>query len=150
VNAGSEYVPELGQLLFSNGGVYRHEMQPHVEAGLDLLGLLVQPRVGHNPCVNHGGPEFTNDTFTIRSYCWCDGEREGHEENCPPNFVCGDFAAAWYKHLGRGGTQSKPLSIHEWTAVMARCIDSLLRASPQGRATNCEEPLGGASRTGER
>lgn len=52
-----------------------------------------------NPCFNNGG-KYENDTFALRSYCWCDGNL--HKDGCPPNFQYNDIRISWYKHHQRG------------------------------------------------
>ena len=120
-----QFEPEIGQAIFSNGSAFEYGMQRHVESGLRHLGELVSKgKYGDDPTCNNGS-RFSNDVFSLRSYCWCDGEGEGHEQGCPPNFVCGDFAASWYKHAGRGHSQSRPVSHDEWAKIMERCLSSL-------------------------
>jgi hypothetical protein len=127
----STFEPELGQIIFGNAGSsFEFEMQYHVDAGIHALGALVAPLCegGYDPTSNTGA-EYANSTFVLRAYCWCDETRSGHEEGCPPNFVCGDFAATWYKHAGRGHSQSRLLSEKEWLSIMTRCLSSLEASS---------------------
>ena len=124
------FPPELGQMVWSNTPWHQHEMQPMVESGLRLLGELVRPLMPeeygrHSAPTENAAQVFENEVFVLRAYCWCDGELAGHEHGCPPNFVCGDFAACWYKYLGRGSSQSRTLTEAEWRQIMQRCLESL-------------------------
>ena len=121
--------PELGQLVFGGGADFDYEMEEHVKSGLAELGALLAPILGQDPTDNVA-EAFANDVFSLRSYCWCGNSRPGHEEACPPNFVCGDFGASWYKWLGRGGSQPRPLAAAEWAGILRRCCDSLAPCYP--------------------
>lgn len=119
------FEPELGQFLFSNTEMFEHDVPPFIETSLDALGDLVsEGRYENNPTSNTGA-EFSNDVFQLRAYCWCDGEAEGHEDGCPPNFVCGDLAITWYKHSHRGASMSRPVPFAEWLTIFAKCVNSL-------------------------
>ena len=119
-----QFEPELGQLLFSNAPLEEFDMQRHVQLGIEQLGLYLQVTkiLKYNP-VSNTGAEFSNDVFSIRAYCWCDGDK--HPNGCPPNFECGDFKVSWYKYLGRGSSQSRALSTEEWDAIFRKCMDSI-------------------------
>lgn len=121
------YEPELGQLAWSNSEWYEHEMESHVEAGIALLGLLIADGDWERDCTGNHGPagNIESGAFEIRGYCWCDGEAAGHENGCPPNFKFGDFECRWYKHLGRGSTQSRIMPFSEWRKIMSECLASL-------------------------
>lgn len=66
--------------------------------------------------------------FSMRAYCWCDGGREGHEEDCPPNFhhFESDFQAYWYKHSNRGQTCNQKIGSSEWRKIQRECEDWVL------------------------
>ena len=118
------FEPELGQFIFSNATFGEFQMQHHVKLGIAQISefLVHTLPMDHNPTDNSGA-YFSNDVFSIRAYCWCDGDE--HPKGCPPNFECGDFEASWYKHLGRGSSQSRLLSAEEWDSIYRKCIDSL-------------------------
>lgn len=125
----SKYEPELGQMLFSNSRWNQLDTPSYVTEGLGLLGAIIsQGRFAYDPTGNVG-PEadFENDVFAMRAFCWCDGDFAGHEDGCPPNFVCGDFVAGWYKHSQRGASQNREMPIQEWARMMTACLASLLR-----------------------
>ena len=46
------------------------------------------------------GSEYSNDTFTVRAYCWDDDNEDANL----PNFEYKDFECRWYKHSNRGLT----------------------------------------------
>lgn len=134
------FEPELGQMLFSNMESFPHEVPPFIEACLDALGDLVSKgRYEDNPTSNTGAA-FENDVFQMRAYCWCDGEAEGHQDGCPPNFVCGDLTITWYKHSHRGASMSREVAFKEWLAIFTKCVNSL--EDPDGRGT--DDNKGGA------
>jgi hypothetical protein len=71
---------------------------------------------------------FENSVFIFNDYCWCDGDRAGHEESCPPNFLYKNLNISfeWYKHIGRGITSSnKEPSATDWYLIINSCINSL-------------------------
>jgi hypothetical protein len=122
----SAFEPELGQAIFSNSPWGEVETPSYVSGGIDYLGFCVSDGYHEkDPTANSGCEPFDNGTFQMRPYCWCDGEGEGHEDGCPPNFVCGDFEARWYKHARRGASQNKHVSMKEWRQIMVRCLTSL-------------------------
>src|ERR1039458_7811780 len=119
-----DFQPEIGQAVFSNTPWEAVAMQPHVEAGLEALGKIVSKgEWGDDPTVNTC-VQFENDVFALRAYCWCHGEGD-HRDGCPPNFECGDFTAAWYKHVGRGNSQCRDISTAEWSVILQKCLASL-------------------------
>jgi len=128
------FTPELGQGLFSNSSMLTYEVPPYVTSGLVALGEMI----GHSrskdaeeawsldPCNNVGpSANFQNEIFAMRSYCWCDGEVEGHDEGCPVNFETDDFRVSWYKHVRRGASCDRHLAAKEWQEIFARCAASL-------------------------
>lgn len=126
------FQPELGQLV--TGAAFERHTTPHyVTAGFTVLDALYAERFEggsdlHARIANHGGSPIVTETFEMRPYCWCDGEREGHEEGCPPNFVHhpSGFSAYWYKHAERSETCSAVLTPLEWASVLRECIDAVL------------------------
>jgi hypothetical protein len=122
----SGYEPELGQACFSNTLWERYEMQDEVEAAISFIAdYASKGRTEDDPTSNNGA-EFSNDTFSMRAYCWCDGEEHG--DGCPPNFEYKKFKASWYKYLGRGGSQSHLLSREKIWEMTKDCIESLTEA----------------------
>lgn len=100
------------------------ELQPFVEAGLRYLGeMIAQKTKQGNPC-NNEGARFSNEVFSMNSFCWCDQEGS-HAGGCPSNFECGDFSVDWYKYLGRGTTQSDSLTVEQWNEIFNKCLASL-------------------------
>lgn len=126
------YEPEIGQLV--NGSTFTSiETPSYVTAGFQLLDALYAElrEGGSDPYArtsNHGGERIVTETFEMGAYCWCDGERQGHENGCPPNFVhhSSGFRADWYKHSERGATCNVAPSALQWAAILRECIDALL------------------------
>jgi len=126
------YEPELGQL--ASGATYTSVQTPsYVTAGFQILdALYADLREGGGYLFarvsNSGGERIVTDTFEMGAYCWCDGEREGHADGCPPNFIhhFSGFQAQWYKHSERGATCNTAPSPLQWAAVLRECIDALL------------------------
>lgn len=119
------FEPELGQFAFSNTEWKREELDDSVRAGIELLADLVTKGEGYRFVSNYGAEPFDNGTFSLSAYCWCDGAAEGHEDGCPPNFKYGDFEVAWYKHIGRGASQSRELDWSEWWPIFVQCVRSV-------------------------
>lgn len=128
------FVPELGQMAFSNTPWRSVEMQWHVEEGLSLLACLIQEVRGDDSygslVSNSGGEPWEGATFALRAYCWCDGGQ--HPDDCPPNFEYrpAHFTACWYKHVGRGNSQSRALSVREWVDMLGWCIREVKAVHP--------------------
>jgi hypothetical protein len=137
----SKYGPaytELGQILLTNTETLSHEAQWAV-GGLHTLAKVIAEYRGlikdnheYVPLLtsNDGEQEFDNDTFTLRSYCWCDGSFKGHEDSCPPNFVYKptDVNITWYKHVDRGITANvEYLGPLTWHRLINDCIESIFK-----------------------
>lgn len=120
---------ELGMVFFSNGTIYTHEAD-WASSGLRMLGHIIAEHRNDEGFLtsNHGGEMFETEVFTMRPYCWCDGEQEGHEEECPPNFEYKPtgLKIAWYKHAGRGITSNmEEPTATEWFDMLTRCRSSI-------------------------
>lgn len=107
----------------------KNELQDFVESGLKFLGSMVADKLGcsdYNPTGNSGS-SFSNDTFELHSYCWCDNTMKEHKDGCPNNFIIKkyDFSVNWYKYLGRGTSQNRVLTNDEWNQIMVECLESL-------------------------
>jgi hypothetical protein len=117
-----------------------HETPSYVTDGLRLLDALWNERYegGRDMSArtaNHGGQEIVTPTFELRAYCWCSGERQDHEENCPPNFrhPASGLEVLWYKHAERGSTVNVVPSVLQWASVLRECIDAVLASPPPYR-----------------
>lgn len=115
-------------MLFSNSPVQEYEAYWATD-GIHMIGEHIQELRGDQGTLgsNYGEAPYESDIFTMRTYCWCDGDREGHEEQCPPNFehYQSGLIINWYKHCGRGITSNKKLSKKEWFNIIQDCIQSL-------------------------
>lgn len=126
------YEPELGQII--SGATYTSVETPsYVTDGFHILdALYAEMREGGGDLFartsNHGGERIVTDVFEMGPYCWCDGQAQGHDDGCPPNFIHHPtgFQAHWYKHASRGETCNIAPSALEWAAVLRECIDALL------------------------
>lgn len=133
------FEPEIGQIV--SGATFTRQPTPaYVTAGCTVLDALYADRFEgganlYSRVSNGGGAPIITDTFEMRPYCWCDGEREGHQDGCPPNFVHrpSGFEAYWYKHAERGETCNRDLSALEWAAMLRDCIDAVLMLLPPYR-----------------
>ena len=76
------------------------------------------------PIGNNGG-EYLTETFEMRAYCWCDHDRTGHEEQCPPNFKWRDFELEWYKYIGRGMVANREMKPSEIARMLGECLESV-------------------------
>lgn len=127
---------ELGQILFTNAETFNHEAWWATD-GLNTLAKVIAEQRGlikdnheYVPLLtsSDGEEEYENDKFSLRSYCWCDGDLPGHENSCPPNFVYkpSGVEITWYKHAGRGITANvEYLSPLTWHRVINDCIESI-------------------------
>lgn len=125
----SGFEPELGQAVFSNSPWAEHDAEDHVIAGVDALCFIAAGEDREKLAIFNHGPagNIDNGTFELRAYCWCDGEQEGHEDGCPPNFRFPgrDFEVRWYKHSSRGASQNRPMPREEWRRILIACLGSL-------------------------
>lgn len=128
---------EIGQIVLTNGMTHSHEAD-WATAGLDAIAEIIREHRGeatgkfdNGPLLtsNDGEPEFSNDTFSMRTYCWCDGDRIGHQDGCPPNFIHNrtGIEVSWYKHSSRGITANVDwLSALTWHRIVNECIESVV------------------------
>ena len=122
------YEPELGQLVA--GAAYSDLTTPHyVTSGLYVLDAMYAERYEGGGDLsartsNHGGSPIVTPVFEMHGYCWCDGEREGHDDGCPPNFIHhpSGLELNWYKHASRGETCNRVPTAVEWAGILAECI----------------------------
>lgn len=129
---------ELGQLLLSNTPVQRYEADWATD-GLRMIAEVISEFRGLSPdgwsdlTSNSGQPEYVNDVFEMRSYCWCGMEWEEdlnspHAKGCPPNFVYkkNGLTITWYKHAGRGITANMEYpGARNWFKAITACIESI-------------------------
>lgn len=118
---------ELGQMLWSGQDIQEYEAYWATD-GLCAIGeVLASIDKEYEMIGANAGASFENDTFIMKDYCWCDNEREGHENGCPPNFVHkpSGLVITWYKHCGRGITANKSLGSLGWLEVVTDCLKSL-------------------------
>lgn len=144
------YQPELGQMLhgYHNG----FPTPEHVGTGIVSIDQMISEHIyGVREVRNEYGTYASFDMhatsnsgwihdlqgapFSMRAYCWCDGERPGHEEGCPPNFhhFETDFQAYWYKHSNRGQTCNQKISSSDWMKIQRECEDWVLAQPPAYR-----------------
>lgn len=91
---------------------------------------------------NSGAPSFENDLFEMHAFCFCDGEVDGHEYGCPPNFTYKprNLSFVWFKHTGQCLLSNHPaLSGIEWQRIVADCCDSA--AGDGTRVGHSHDPL---------
>jgi hypothetical protein len=136
---------ELGQMILSNNRWHSVDMEPHVEAGIELIAAFHaeasgREQAGQGPLTGNSGGSFSSPLFDMRAYCWCDGEGE-HRDGCPPNFHhhASGFRATWYKYNGRGGTQSRRISAREWSRIVVDCLTYIGTADPADLADDYDK-----------
>ena len=118
---------EIGQALFASNTL-RLEAPYFIEDGLRVIALAVQAKRGDLTPLssNGGGDDFECPTFTMRSYCWCDCERPGHEDGCPPNFEHrSGVEISWYKYCGRGMTINAVIDERQWIEIVKDCLSAI-------------------------
>jgi len=100
-----KFRPELGQFCFGQPWK-EYELQEDVEDALkalrSLLNALAASPDYDNP-FNNTGAGFKNDTFEVQAYNW------NEESDQKFNFKWKDFEVSWYKYLGRGSSQNRPM-----------------------------------------
>lgn len=141
--------PELGQML--NGYYNGYETPGYVSTGIHSIDELISEHFyAVRPVTQTHGTYASSDLwatsnsgwthelpegapFAMRAYCWCDGERQGHEDGCPPNFhhFESDFQAFWYKHSNRGQSCNQDISSADWRKIQRQCEDWVLE-QPKG------------------
>ena len=132
---------ELGQMLLSNTPMQSYEADWATD-GLHMIAEVIaefrgqsygQYGYGNLLTSNSGEPEYVNDVFEMRTYCWCDAgwdedENNPHAKGCPPNFVYkkNGLTITWYKHANRGITANMeyPGAKNRFKAITA-CIESI-------------------------
>jgi hypothetical protein len=127
------FTPELGQAAFSNTEWQRYELDGLGQSLLETLAIAIAEARGEDQwkdgllVSNYGCDPFENDVFAMRTYCWCGGDRHGHEDGCPPNFEhkASGLTVCWYKHVGRGASKNQPLNRGQWLAILRDCLESL-------------------------
>jgi len=120
-------MPELGQLGFSNTPWQKRECSELAVAALRAIGDEIARVVGNitqEPTYpltdNYGGEPFVTDVFTMRPYCWCDGDT--HPDGCPPNFEWGEVRICWYKHARRGPSCNVDLTPDMIAEMLIQCL----------------------------
>lgn len=129
---------EIGQILLTNTETLAFEAD-WATSGLHTIAEVISEhrgnkkgKYGYGPLLtsNEGDEEFDNETFTMRTYCWCDGAHQGHEDGCPPNFVYkpSGINITWYKHCGRGITANVDwMPALAWHRIINECIESIVK-----------------------
>lgn len=138
--ADDRYEPELGQFAFSGSPWQEYEAY-WATGGLGHIAEVICEARGEKPgpygwdnllTDNSGAEPFENDVFAMRAYCWCDNDRPGHENGCPPNFQYkpSSLVINWYKHANRGvsANQERPPT-RLWLAIIVACIESIAAAN---------------------
>lgn len=119
---------ELGQELFSNSPHQEYEVD-WASGGLVALAEVIKVKRNDRGLLvsNWGESSYESDIFDMRTYCWCDGEKEGHQDGCPPNFHYKptNLIINWYKHCERGVSANQDLSALDWFKIVQHCIESL-------------------------
>lgn len=90
-------------------------------------------------CLKHGIPWNNGAGSAVHCTCTYDSEwqkftgENGHAAVCPivvPNFrhkVSG-FELRWYKHIGRGMSVNRPVTLEEFRIIFDECMASLVKA----------------------
>jgi hypothetical protein len=129
---------EISQILLTNTETQEFEAD-WATNGLDAIAEVIAEHRGHQRdkysygpllTANEGDDDFENETFAMRTYCWCDGGRIGHEDSCPPNFVHKPtgIVITWYKHSGRGITANVDwIPALSWHRIINECIESVVK-----------------------
>lgn len=121
------FEPEFGQAMWSNGNYGEYALPDIASDWLHWLGQYIQLlRDDEGPLtINYGAEPFSNERFSMRTYCWCDGD--AHPDGCPPNFEYYPLGlvVSWYKHVGRGASCNQKHTDEEWKTIVRGCAESL-------------------------
>lgn len=135
------YQPELGQQLFGNayGDHDPGEFRDYIVLHLRQLAVRLaekQSLSGDDLLrAEHYGVEHVSDAFSMHPYYWgectcgADAADQPHTDSCPvvrPNFLCGDLAIRWYKHMARGLSLGRSVTQAELRDIFTRCLSSIL------------------------
>jgi hypothetical protein len=100
--------------------------------GLFVIADAIKAKRGDSYSLvgNSGGDDFVCPTFSMRAYCWCEGDRHPGKTldggySCPPNFEfpASGFVLRWYKYAGRGQNANRPKPPGMlWEVTVAQCI----------------------------
>ena len=132
---------ELGQMVLSNNDWHRYDADWATD-GLYMIAQIIAElrgneysRYGWSNLLtsNAGEEEYVNDTFEMRTYCWCDtawdeNPDHPHANGCPPNFLYKPtgMKITWYKHANRGITSNKNYpGARTWFEIVKHCIGSI-------------------------
>lgn len=122
---------ELGQLARGDT-VLEHEAWWATEGLFVIADAIAAKRGDASTLVqNSGGDEFVCPTFSMRTYCWCEGEE--HKDGCPPQFEYrpANFVIRWYKYAGRSQTANMPKPPGMlWELAVADCIQAVAKWEP--------------------
>jgi hypothetical protein len=122
---------ELGQMFFASNTLDK-PAPDFTHDGLRLIAQAVKVKAGDVDANfgglltdNSGEPEYSNPVFTMRCYCWCDGDR--HPRGCPPNFEHhpSGLSISWYKYALRGRTINRSVTQAEWIKIVRECLESI-------------------------
>jgi len=111
-------------------------------AGLVDLGEAIGRLVGYESPSANTGATFENDVFVMRAYCWCENEREGHQDSRPPNFVhkATGLKFAWYKWAGRDTTSNvDSMKGSAWYGLLGECFASI-EGEEYATKLACDDP----------
>ena len=114
---------ELGQMLFGNPTQeYPVPREKWMSGPFEILMDAIAEKTGDKNFIY--SPDFSNDFFTMRSYCW---DYEDEEEAIKPNFEVPseNFSLTWYKYPFRGSYSSEKLNPKRWNEIIQKCIKSL-------------------------
>lgn len=106
----------------------------NLDHGLILIADAIREKRGDTYALTDNGGEiyFKCPVFVMRSYCWCDGDNQGHEAGCPPNFehYRTGLRVEWYKYVGRGMACNMATTAGQWADIVAECIAAVKEWKP--------------------
>ena len=119
-----QYEPELGQAVF--GQPYKQYEAPEwLIAFLEYINNELCRVMWNNnqeeyasPFANTGN-SFKNDVFEVQAYSW----NEDVEQ--PYNFKYGNIEISWYKHLDRGDSLNREITLDEGVQMLNECLASI-------------------------
>lgn len=136
------YQPELGQSMFGQPWKeYKADEQVDIVLTSIRNAMLInQSEFNDSTPFDNSGLKFKNDVFEVNAYDWSEckcnecWENGWSKELCKCgwspqeyNFKWRDFEVSWYKYLGRGMSQNRPISKSELTQMLNECLNSIIQ-----------------------
>lgn len=134
----TDYVPELGQMLFAGRSIQQFAVPDYVDALINALlrefSITYWNHLQEIFPMDEGGsyrPELDNVAYPVldvpglqvRSFWW--GDEDDEFQAGLPNFAFDDVEIRWYKHPGRGMSANVEKDPAGWVSWFDRALDAI-------------------------